>query len=57
METCLLLWSIKVRALTITHQLLSTNMTKDEEGNKIWKPKIEELKLEVEKFIKKITKK
>ena len=56
-ETLCLLWSIQVRALTITHQLMSTNTLKDEEGVKLMKPKVEEIKTNIENIIKKITKK
>jgi hypothetical protein len=36
---------------------MATNTLKDEEGVKIMKPKIEEIKVQVENIIKKITKK
>ena len=51
-ESMTLYKSIDVRALTITQQLLTQNTLKDDEGVKIMKPKIEELKTQTEKLIK-----
>ena len=53
-ENMTLYKSIDVRALTLTQQLLTQNTLKDEEGVKIMKPKIEELKTQTEKLIKQV---
>lgn len=53
-ESMTLYKSIDVRALTLTQQLLTQNTLKDDEGVKIMKPKIEELKTQTEKLIKQV---
>lgn len=51
-----LFWSIKIRALTIVHQLMAMCTLKNEEGEKLYKNQIAAVKEKIDQIIKKIRK-
>ena len=49
-----LYYSIKIRGMCITHQIMALSKKKDEEGNQIYKDEIADIKTMMDKYIKKI---
>lgn len=49
-----LLDSIRIRSLTVTHQILALSTRKNDEGEKVHKAEIENIKTEIEAWLKKV---